>query len=71
MNLNTGHRVFSYLTIKDVAAIEPFLDLIVEQARLQNTFPLKTNTRMQETVLVVAPPEGSRSNSWTKGKNPL
>jgi hypothetical protein len=68
MHLNTGHWVFSYLTIKDVAAIEPFLNLIVEQARLQISFPQKTNTRIQETKLVVAPPEGGRSNSWTKGK---
>jgi hypothetical protein len=68
MHLNTGHRVFSYLTITDIAAIEPFFNLIVEQARLQILFPLKTNTRIQETVLDVAPPEGGRSNSWTKGK---
>jgi hypothetical protein len=68
MHLNTGHRVFSYLTIKDVAAIEPFLNLIVEQARLQISFPLKGNTQIQETLLVVAPPVGGRSNSWTNGK---
>jgi hypothetical protein len=69
MHWNTGHRFFSYLTIKDVAAIEPLLNLIVEQARLQILFPLKGNTRMQQISLVVAPPEGGRSNSWTRNNS--
>jgi hypothetical protein len=68
MNLSTGHRVFSYLTNQQFASVEPMLELIVDQARLQVSFPLKTNTRIQQIVLVVAPPEGTRSNSWTRGK---
>ena len=66
MKLNTGHR--SFFNLLQTVAIEPFLELIVEQAIKQASFPLKKNTRIQEVLLIVAPPDGSRSNSWTKGR---
>jgi hypothetical protein len=56
-NRNTaGYRVFSNID----AAIEPCLELIVEQAGERTSFPLKRSTRIQEIVFVLAPPDGSR-----------
>jgi hypothetical protein len=63
-NRNTaGYHVFSNID----AAIEPCLELIVEQAGERTSFPLKRSTRIQEIVFVLAPPDGSRLNTWTKG----
>jgi hypothetical protein len=63
-NLNTGNCSFQDLNL----AIQPWLELIVDMAGKQTSFLLKTRTRIQEIVLVVAPPDSSRSNFWTHGK---
>ncbi len=47
--------------------LQPLPDLIVREARASVNFPIKSKTRIQEPVLVVAPPVSSRKNSWTCG----
>ena len=59
----TGYRKFAQIN----AEIEPMLELIVKQAGEQTSFPLKNSTRIQESILVVAPWDGSSLNWWTKG----
>jgi hypothetical protein len=65
MTKDTGHREFNYLS--ETGNIEPLLQLIVEEAGKETSFPLKKNTRIQEIVVAIAPPAGSRSTPWTRG----
>ena len=63
MTVNTGYRAFTNVQ----TPINPLLESIVEKAGEVTSFPLKKNRRVQEIVLSVAPPDSSRSNSWTSG----
>jgi hypothetical protein len=47
--------------------LQPLLGLIVQEARARIKFPIKSKARVQEPILVVAPPVSSRKNSWTCG----
>jgi hypothetical protein len=65
MNKDTGCR--SFCNLRECKTIEPSLNLVVEQAKVKISFPLKKNTRNQEIIVVLAPGVNLRSNWWTKG----
>ena len=66
INKTTGQRTFTREV--DHEALEPFFKMIVEEAKKKINFPIKSATRNQEPVVVVAPAVSSRSNKWSKGK---
>ena len=65
MNVRTGYRAFA--NVERIEAMEPMLQLIIDEARKKVSFPLKNETRIQEILVSVAPEVNSRSNWWTKG----
>jgi ectoine hydroxylase-related dioxygenase (phytanoyl-CoA dioxygenase family) len=60
----TGCR--SFHAMEDNKSLAPLLELVVEQAREKISFRMSSATAtLNYPTLVVAPPEGSRSNSWS------
>jgi hypothetical protein len=66
MDISTGYRSMSRPDRPDLI---PFLESVVQQARIRVHFPLSSRLqRISQVLISVAPPAGSRSSFWAKGK---